>query len=78
MPFIVIQPVLPIGQVGRQVDLIGSPEGRHMLLVHDPQIVVFDGEQGEPRSVVYGTYRLYKTIIGGNTVPFQFVVVVVV
>ena len=53
--FVRRQFLVPVGEVGRQVDLIGRPERRHVLLVHRPKIGVFDREERKSRSLLIGS-----------------------
>ena len=39
---------LPISAVGSEIDLLGGPEGRLMLLVHLPHPLVLDRKEHEP------------------------------
>mmetsp|Transcript_68659 Transcript_68659/g.159201 ORF Transcript_68659/g.159201 Transcript_68659/m.159201 type:complete len:256 (+) Transcript_68659:1011-1778(+) len=51
MPLAACQ-AIPVLGVLREVNLLGRPEGRHVLLVHLPNAWVFDGEHHPPPWVV--------------------------
>jgi hypothetical protein len=38
---------LPIGDILREINFVGRPKGRDMLLVHVPQIGMLNGKQGK-------------------------------
>ena len=52
MSLVVIELVGPVGEVAVEVNLLGGPEGGHVLLVHLPHVVVLDGEEDKPVWVV--------------------------
>ena len=39
---------LPVLAVLGEVDLFGSPEACHLILVHLPDVTVFDGQDDKP------------------------------
>ena len=60
VPFAVVQ-FLPVRQVGRKVNFLGSPKAGFGLLVHLPDVVVFNREQHEAVRV-FGQ----QWLVGGN------------
>ena len=49
----VVSELLPILYVGGEIDLLGGPEGCHLVLVHLPDVVILNGKDNESVWVLF-------------------------